>query len=140
MRLTRYTTPIDAFNRMFAEFDHAFRGWESDWGVSLPVITVPSVSSGDIRVYSDGKVEKHFKDGMLHREDGPAIIKYKDNGTIASEEYFLEGVKSTKEAVETSKRKKEDEQIHTVYLGHKKFKVTGKKLRELQEKLGLEED
>jgi hypothetical protein len=138
MRFVRYD-PFDTFNRLFAELDHSFRGWEKDWGVSLPAITVPGVSYEDTRVYSDGETEKHFKNGMLHRLDGPAVIKYAKDGKVTSEEYFLEGVKKTKEEVEVCRNDIENKKEHIVYLGNKRFKITGKKLKELQEKLGLEE-
>lgn len=131
--------PFEVFNRLFAELDHEFRGYEKDWGVVLPAITVPGVSYEDSRVYSDGETEKHFKNGALHREDGPAIVKYGKDGKIVEETYFLEGVKKTKEEVEAYHKDKEDKKEHLVYLGNKRFKITGKKLRELQEKLGLEE-
>jgi hypothetical protein len=125
--------PFVSFNRIFAEIDHAFRQAESDYHVILPTISIPSVTHyEDRRVYSDGQTEKHFKDGALHRDDGPAVITYDDKGKIATEAYYLEGEKVSKETLEEHKQKIEDERIHNVYLGNKAYRVNGKKLRELE--------
>jgi antitoxin component YwqK of YwqJK toxin-antitoxin module len=35
--------------------------------------------------------EAYFKNGVRHREDGPAIIEYFEDGNIASCEYWLDG-------------------------------------------------
>jgi hypothetical protein len=131
MRIVRYD-PFETFNRLFAELDHSFRGWERDWNVSLPAITVPGVTYDDTRVYSDGETEKHFKNGALSRLDGPALIKYGKDGKIVSEEYYIDGVKKTKEEVEACRIDIEESKVHTIYLGNKKYKLTGKKLKELQ--------
>jgi hypothetical protein len=137
----RYRDPFEVFNRIFAEFDHSFREYEKDWGVTLPSISVPGIAySSNTRIYSDGETEKHFLNGMLHCEDGPAVVKYNKKGEIESEEYFLEGVKKTKEEVETYRIDKEEKEEHLISLGNKRFKITGKKLKELQNKLGLEEE
>ena len=37
----------------------------------------------------DNSVKKWVKDGLLHREDGPAVVK--GSGTNRSEEYWFEG-------------------------------------------------
>ena len=37
----------------------------------------------------DNTVKKWMKDGLLHREDGPAVVK--GSGTNRSEEYWFEG-------------------------------------------------
>jgi hypothetical protein len=83
--------------------------------------------------------ERYLKDGALHREDGPALIKYGKDGKVEKEEYYLEGVKKTKEEVEAYRLDKEENKEHLVYLGDKRYRVTGKKLKELTTKLGLEE-
>lgn len=129
----RYIDPFDAINRIFAEVDHTFREAEDQWHVILPTINVPSVSRNEnCRVYTDGQFEKHFKNGMLHREDGPAVIEYDTGGKIVKESYFIEGEKTTKEVIEERRQKLEDERIHNVYLGNKAYRVTGKELRELE--------
>jgi hypothetical protein len=35
----------------------------------------------------------HFKDGDLHKEDGPAVIYYDDKGNVLDKEYWLNGEK-----------------------------------------------
>jgi hypothetical protein len=35
----------------------------------------------------------HFKDGNLHKEDGPAVIFYDDKGNVVDKEYWLNGEK-----------------------------------------------
>lgn len=136
----RYNDPFDMFNRIFAELDHAFREAETTYHVLLPSINVPAISHyEDRRVFSDGNKERHFKDGVLHRDDGPALIEYDDKGKVVKEVYYLEGEKTTKEAVEEHRQKIEDEKIHNIYLGNKAYRVNGKKLREL-EKLFAEDD
>jgi hypothetical protein len=138
--MTRYYDPFQVLNRFFAELDHTMRQVEDEWDVALPTISVPSLTyHSDRRVYSDGNIEKHYVNGVLHRDDGPAVIEYKD-GKISKETYFLDGEKVTKEAVEEYKQKVEDEKVHTIYLGNKKYKVNGKKLRELEKLFGLEEE
>jgi hypothetical protein len=37
----------------------------------------------------NGKAISYTKDGKLHREDGPAYIKYDENGIIKDERYYL---------------------------------------------------
>lgn len=93
----------------------------------------------DTSVVSDGTTRRVLKNGALHNEDGPALIRYDTSGKVALEEYYLDGVKSTKEEVLALKQKKEDETVHTITLGGKQYKATGKKLRELSKQLGLEE-
>lgn len=113
---------VHPFYDIFAEFERGLSRFESSE-----------------EIYDRGDTRRYFKDGILHREDGPAVIKYGKDGKAIEEQYFLEGVKKTKEEVQAYHNDKEDKKVHIVYLGEKAFKVTGKKLRELQEKLGLEE-
>lgn len=128
----RYYDPFSFINRLFAEIDHSFRGIEDEWHVSLPSISVPSYAVDDTRIYSDGETEKHFKNGALHRTDGPAIIQYGKDGKIAKELYYIDGEKTTKENVEKLRQELEDKKIHTIYIGGKTQKITGKRLKELQ--------
>ena len=80
--------PFDLVNRLFAEIDHGFRGLENEWHVQLPTISVPAVSQNDdVRVYSDGNIEKHLRNGALHRLDGPALINYDATGKVTKEFY-----------------------------------------------------
>jgi hypothetical protein len=41
-------------------------------------------------------VEKYYRDGKLHREDGPASVRRNPDGS-AVEEYYLDGVKFQKD-------------------------------------------
>ena len=36
------------------------------------------------------EVEKYYRDTKLHREDGPALIRYNEDGTVSHEYYFIE--------------------------------------------------
>ena len=38
-----------------------------------------------------GKYESYYKDGRVHRDNGPAIINYNSDGTIAKEEFYNDG-------------------------------------------------
>jgi hypothetical protein len=89
------------------------------------------------RVYTQGNIEKHFKNGILHDDKGPAWIEYDDAGKVKKEVYYLEGEKVSKEVIDTYRQKIEDEKIHHISLGSKTYKVTGKKLKELEKSLGL---
>jgi antitoxin component YwqK of YwqJK toxin-antitoxin module len=42
----------------------------------------------------DGSVYRthHTKNGLLHREDGPAYIEYHENGKVYGETYYKDGV------------------------------------------------
>lgn len=43
--------------------------------------------------YLNGSVDEkiYYKNGIIHREDGPAIIEYYPEGEIRSETYFMNG-------------------------------------------------
>ena len=45
----------------------------------------------EIRYYEDGspETESYYKDGLRHREDGPAWITYFEEGGVAREQYLL---------------------------------------------------
>lgn len=106
----------NSFRELFEDFDNLFERYE----------VVPE--KGEY-------IERTTRNGVLHSTQGkPARITYKD-GKVVKEEYFVDGVLSTKEEVEKAYQKDEDEKIHFISLGEKTFKVTGKKLRELQKQL-----
>lgn len=101
---------FDSFNNLFANMDNVFRDYEKRVGVPslLPLVTVPTFKNKvDRRITSVTKdgVTRNFLDGMLHCETGPAVI-YEDD---RQDEYWLEGVKVTKEQVEEHKQKLEDD-------------------------------
>ena len=52
-----------------------------------------------IEYRNDGSIwSKHYCiNGKFHREDGPAFIEYNSNGNIASERYYINGIESSKE-------------------------------------------
>jgi antitoxin component YwqK of YwqJK toxin-antitoxin module len=43
--------------------------------------------------YADGNIEEdsYYQDDELHKEDGPAMIKYYSNGQVGIEKYFING-------------------------------------------------
>jgi antitoxin component YwqK of YwqJK toxin-antitoxin module len=47
-----------------------------------------------ISYYPNGNKEKEFwyNEKVLHREDGPSIVLYNEDGSINSERWFLNGV------------------------------------------------
>lgn len=47
--------------------------------------------------------KKWYKNGKLHREDGPAVIKYSTYGDFIYEEYYINGIRITKEELEKYK-------------------------------------
>jgi hypothetical protein len=122
------------FNRMFANFDVYFRDIEKEYGRGLfPTISIPSLQNTineTAVVHSDGKKTIYYKNGMVHREDGPAIT-YNDGKQF--EEYWLNGQKVTKEEVSSLREKQEEEKEYSVYIGDREYKVKGKKkLAELE--------
>ncbi len=133
--------PFELVNALFAEMDHGFRDVEKRWHVTLPTISVPGVSyNEDIRTFSDGKIQKTFKNGVLHSVGGePAIVEFNDKGEILKEHHFWEGERVTKEFVKSKVLEQEDNKEHIVRLGHKEYKVKGKQLKEIEKLLGLEE-
>ena len=126
---------FDIFDRMFGTLDAAFRDIERDFRCPnrLPVITLPAIRTSrvDRRTYHDGEKTISYQNGLVHNDTGPAII-YDDD---REDEYYLNGIKSTKEEVESLKQKLEDEREHSVWVDGKEYKVSGKRLREL----GLED-
>ena len=45
----------------------------------------------------------YFFDGVLHKDDGPAVISYDLDGSILRESYYLNGCKCTAEQIEEIK-------------------------------------
>lgn len=82
------------------------------------------------KIYEDSICKRYFENGILHREDGPAVI-YKDNKKPS--EYWLNGIKSSKEQVEKLLNEKEDSKKYTLTLIDESFEVTGKEIRELKQ-------
>ena len=108
---------------IFDDFDHIFRDFDK-------------IFVSDRRNYlkKDG-VEKHFHEGALHREDGPAVV-YLDKSK--QDEWWLEGEKVTEEKVKEYALQKEEKREHVVYLrGGKPYRVTGKQLKEIESLLGI---
>lgn len=122
----------DLLNNVFGNLDAAFRELEKEngWFNRLPFITLPSVKTQyvDRRTYHDGEKTIKMVNGMRHCEDGPAIIY--DDGR--PDEFWLEGVKVTKEEVESNMQKIMDEKIHQIHIDGRTFEVTGKQLREME--------
>ena len=80
-------------------------------------------------------VEKHFKSGALHRENGPAVV-YLDKSK--EDEWWLEGAKVTEEEVKKYRSEKEASREHIVYLrSGTPYKITGKQLQEVEKILGI---
>lgn len=129
---------FDIFDRLWGTMDAQFRELEREWGVPnrLPVITLPAVKTKyiDQRTYHDGEKTINYLNGMIHRDDGPAV-KYDDG----REEYWLKGMKVSKEEFESHKQQLEDEKVHYIYLDGREYKVTGKKLKELNLKEQLKQ-
>lgn len=82
-----------------------------------------------------GNVEKHLKEGALHREDGPAVVyldKSKEN------EWWLEGRKVTEEEVKKYVAEKEEKRQHIIYLRDgQPYRITGKQLKDIEKMLGV---
>lgn len=74
-------------------------------------------------------VEKYVKDGMLHREDGPAVIR--KDGDKKIEEYWLFGEKLTKREWELKVEQINDEKLHTIYVDDHPYTVKGKRYRDI---------
>lgn len=124
------------FYHAFGTLDAEFRDFERSSGRfnMLPKITLPSVKtySESYRTINDGESIRYFKNGMLHNDEGPAVI-YQDKDKQA--EYWLNGIKSTEKDVEEIKLKKEDERKHTIYLDSVPYEVTGKQLKQIKDNL-----
>jgi hypothetical protein len=100
-------------------FDLVFgKGFEDIFRETYPLLS-PTKKDYNKTVY--------YKDGMIHNENGPAVV-YKDG----KEEYWLEGSKVTKEDVESYRQKLEDEKQHYISLDDTSYTISGKQYRELK--------
>lgn len=77
----------------------------------------------------DGIKTVHYKEGAMHREDGPAVI-YADKSK--PDEYWLDGRRSTKEEVDSYLARKNDKKLHVVFLDGHNYTITGSTLKELK--------
>lgn len=94
----------------------------------------------DIRRYNDGKIQKTYKNGILHSVNGkPALVEYDTKGNKTKEVYFWEGERTTKDFVQNKIQELEDNKEHVVRLGNKEYRVKGKQLKKIEEQLGLVE-
>ena len=122
---------FDIFDRMFGVMDSNFREIERDFHCPnrLPVITIPAVktSAVDQRAYHDGEKIQKFTNGILHCDSEAAVI-YDDD---RDDEFWLNGRQVDKAAIEKHYNELLDNKIHSVWIDGKEFKVTGKKLRQL---------
>lgn len=81
-------------------------------------------------------VERHFKDGALHREDGPAIV-YLDKSK--EDEWWLHGARVSEKDVKKYAEEKEETREHVVYLRKgRPYRITGKQLKEVEKLLEIE--
>jgi hypothetical protein len=88
----------------------------------------------DERVSKDNEKITYYKNGMVHREDGPAVV-YKKDDTLS--EYWLFGKRVSKSDFLLEKEKIDDSKIHIIYIDHEKYKITGKQLKKLKETLDI---
>lgn len=71
----------------------------------------------------------HYKDGALHREDGPAVV-YSDKSK--PDEYWLDGRRSTKEEVAAFLEDRNNNKRYLLTVGTELYEMTGSKLKELE--------
>ena len=132
---------FDEFNNIFANFDVLFRDFEKSHNRRglLPSVSIPSVklTYDDTRVYGDNDKTVHYKNGMLHREDGPAVVYNKEG---KEDEYWLEGKRVSKEDVDKFQEKIEENKTHYLYVDNKEYKILGKKKLEEVKKLLMADD
>ncbi len=133
---------VKSVNNVFANLDNVFRDIEKSHGSRglFPIISIPSILHAlneNVSFDQDGMKTTYYKNGKVHREDGPAVEYHSDiklpEGTV--NEYWLEGKQVTKKDVEDLVVKKEEEKIYTIYVGEKEYKIKGKKKLEEFEKL-----
>jgi len=124
---------IRRFNNIFANFDTLFREIEDQTGCrSFPHVDIPGVfEDSQFYSYSEGDRTVHYKNGALHREDGPAVVYHEKGGTRV-DEYWLDGKRVTKEEMESYRTEKLKKKLHRVSLGGDTFTITGEKLVELK--------
>lgn len=129
--------PFDRISHLFGNFDAAFRDLEQSLGMGnlLPYVTVPSVKTKYLeqRCVEDKEKRTYYHNGLVSRLDGPAI-EWKDEKK--EDEWYVDGVRLTKEEVEAKKQEIEDAATHHLTIDGKHMEVTGKQLRELKKMLG----
>jgi hypothetical protein len=114
------------FDEVFGEeFVRRFYGEEWDF----PRVTTQDRNKSS---FSNGNIREYYVNGILHREDGPAVV-YLDKSK--PDEYWLKGRVSSKEEVQALIDKKEETTPHYVNVDGKVYNVVGKK--KLQEILNL---
>lgn len=125
---------IRRFNNIFANFDTLFREIEDQTGCrSFPHVDIPGIfEETQFYSYSEGDRTVHYKNGALHREDGPAVVYHEQNKGEDRDEYWLEGRRVTKNDVESYRLEKAKKKLHKVSLGGENFTITGEKLNELK--------
>lgn len=133
---------LSEINNAFANVDIIFRDLEKSHNTRglFPIISLPSILHEipeNISIDSDHEKTIYYKNGKVHREDGPAIQFHKKgklpDGT--HDEYWLEGKQVTKKQLDDFASKKEEEKEYTIYIGEREYKVKGKKKLEEIEKL-----
>lgn len=125
------------FNQAFAILDAAFRDIEKESGCRwLPHIDIPGILDEATQSYTYEDEDKvvHYKNGALHREDGPAVFYHRGG---KENEYWLEGRRATKEEVELFAKEKRKKKIYSLTLDGKDYKITGEKLDELKKWLDI---
>lgn len=109
---------------LFSDFDRVFDSFFT------PVRNYGrTITSG---TYDDGEKKTWYVNGMIHREDGPAVV-YHDEGKKS--EYWLKGKLLSKRDWEDEVDRIEGEREHTVYIDGHKHTVKGKNLRKIKELL-----
>jgi hypothetical protein len=82
------------------------------------------------RIIEYSNCKKYYTNGILHREDGPAVV-YHDSKKPS--EYWLNGTKVSKEIVEKAVEEKENNKKYILSFVDEKFEVTGKELKEIKQ-------
>jgi riboflavin biosynthesis pyrimidine reductase len=109
----RYFNSLDGlFDSMYRELNESFK------------------NLSDVRIVREKNRTFHYKNGLVHREDGPAVITRNSDGSV-TESYYLNGICVQKEDLDKLKQKLEDEQIHEIWVDGRRYEVTGKKLKEV---------
>jgi hypothetical protein len=133
---------IDEINNVFANFEIIFRDLEKCHKTRglFPTISLPSIlheMDENIEIDSDHEKTIYYKNGKVHREDGPAI-QYHKNGQMPDgtlDEYWLEGKHVTKKDIVDLLAKQEEEREYVIYIGEREYKIKGKKKLQEIEKL-----
>lgn len=119
----------DLFNHMFAEMDAEFRDFERDFGLNnaFPRISLPAIKTycSDVRTFEDNEKRETYVNGKLHGE-----VKYKEKDKPS--EYYWFGKSITEDEYKTKLLEHEEKKEYNFYLGDKNYKVSGKKLKEIE--------